>query len=134
MARLLIAYVFAIATFGVVDLSWIVLIAEPMYRAALQDLLLPSARIAPAVAFYLMFPAGLLAFAIAPALRLNSARHALIHGGVFGLMTYGTYDLTNFATLRNWTLELTVIDIAYGAAVSALISFLCYRFIQRSFR
>ncbi len=131
MRRHVIAYVCALAAFGLIDLPWIVLVAEPMYRAALQEALLPSVRLAPAVAFYLLFPAGLVIFAIAPALRLRDARHALVHGGLFGLFAYATYDLTNFATLRNWTLEITMIDIVYGAVISGVVSIFSYLVASR---
>jgi uncharacterized membrane protein len=61
-----------------------------------------------------------------PALRSGSAGTALIYGALLGLFTYATYDLTNFATLRNWTLKITVIDVVYGAVVVGVVALLVY--------
>jgi uncharacterized membrane protein len=122
MPNLLMAYVFALVVFGFIDLVWISLVVEPMYRQALGDMLEPTIRLAPAIAFYLMFPAGLAIFAVAPALKSGSLWTAMAYGALFGFFTYATYDLTNFAVLKNWTLQITVSDIVYGAAMGALVS------------
>ena len=80
----------------------------------------------PALAFYLLYPVGLVVFAIAPALKSGSLVDALLLGVLLGGITYATYDLTNFATLRNWTLQLTVIDILYGCIVAGGVAGLSY--------
>lgn len=122
MVSLLTAYASALIIFAAVDIAWIMAVAEPMFRAALGQSLVAEVRLAPAILFYLMYPAGLVMFAVAPALRSESVGHALAAGAMLGAFAYGTYDLTNFATLRDWTLSITVLDIAYGAVVTALVS------------
>lgn len=116
----LAGYVAALVVFAVVDGAWLYFMGSQLYKPVLGDILAPDVRLAPALAFYLLFPVGLSIFAIDPAIKAGSIGTALFYGALFGLFTYATYDLTNFATLRNWTLQLTLIDIAYGAVLSAV--------------
>lgn len=120
------AYVASLIVFGVLDAIWLTTMTSRLYRPALGDILLPDLRVAPAVIFYFLFPIGLVVFAAMPAVYDGSAATALGHGALFGLIAYGTYDLTNYATLRNWTLKVTLIDLAYGTMVAALTSFAAY--------
>jgi uncharacterized membrane protein len=76
----------------------------------------------PAIAFYLLFVVGLVFFVIAPALTKGSWVHALLAGALFGLIAYATYDLTNLATLTDWPLLLTLVDLAWGAVLAASVS------------
>lgn len=122
----LIAYTAALVVFGVIDILWLTLVGAKLFRDTLGDVLAQDVRMAPAVAFYLLYPLGVVFFAIAPALRDASVMTALINGAMFGLMTYATYDLTNYATVRNWTLNLTIIDLSYGAALTAVTALLGY--------
>jgi uncharacterized membrane protein len=114
------AYLGALLVFGAIDAAWLYVMGSQLYKPVLGDILAPNVRVGPAVAFYLLFPLGVTIFAIEPAIRSGSVTTALVYGALFGLFTYATYDLTNFATLRNWTLQITLIDIAYGAAVAGL--------------
>ncbi|HUN97231.1 MAG TPA: DUF2177 family protein [Bradyrhizobium sp.] len=116
----LIGYIAALLSFGVVDALWLRSMGPILYQPTLGDILLTEVRLIPAVAFYLLYPIGLVMFAVLPAVKSNSIVSAATSGLVFGAIAYATYDLTNFATLRNWTLQLTVLDIIYGAAVSGL--------------
>ena len=125
-----VAYFAALVPFGVIDAIWLSLMGPALYKPTLGDVLLPEIRLGPAIAFYLIFPIGLVVFAVLPGLRSGSILTALALGMLFGAMAYATYDLTNFATLRNWTLQLTVLDIAYGAiasGIAALVSVLVLR-------
>ena len=122
----LIAYVASLILFGVLDAIWLTTMTSRLYRPALGDILLRDLRVAPAVIFYFLFPTGLVVFAAMPAVYGGSAATALGHGALFGLIAYGTYDLTNYATLRNWTLKVTLIDLAYGMIVAALTSLAAY--------
>lgn len=97
-------------------------IGARLYKQTLGDILLPSVNIAPAIAFYLLYPLGLVYFAVIPSLKSGSSSDALINGALFGLFAYATYELTNYATLRNWTLQITVVDIAYGAIASGAVA------------
>jgi uncharacterized membrane protein len=130
--QIVAAYFVALIVFVIVDAIWLSVMANALYRPILGDILLPSLRAAPAIMFYLIFPVGIVAFAAMPAVKSGSLSTALLYGFLFGAITYSTYDLTNYATLRNWTLQLTLIDIAYGAVstgLSALAGTLAARLI-----
>jgi uncharacterized membrane protein len=116
----LVAYLAALVVFGVIDAGWLTTMGNLIYRPLLGELLAPTVRIAPAIAFYLLYPVGITVFAVLPAIRSGSLSTALILGLLFGAIAYGTYDLTNQATLRVWPLQITLIDIAYGAVASGL--------------
>jgi uncharacterized membrane protein len=79
-----------------------------------------------AIVFYLLFIVGLVVFVIAPALEKKSWLAALCMGAFFGLVTYATYDLTNLATIKNWPLLVTVIDLTWGMALSGSVSTIVY--------
>src|SRR5262249_15830534 len=122
----IVCYLATLGVFGVLDGLWLWSMSSRVYRPVLGDILLADLRLAPAVVFYLVYPAGLTFFAVSPALRSNDWSMALLHGAVFGAIAYSTYDLTNYATLRNWTFQITLIDIAYGAAVASIASLAGY--------
>ena len=122
----LVAYVSTLLVFGAIDALWLSQTGPALYRPVLGDILAQNVRIAPAVVFYLLYPIGLVVFVVLPALRNESAATALGYGVLLGLMAYATYDLTNYATLRNWTFSITAIDMAYGAFVSGVASVAAY--------
>ncbi|MBM3543543.1 MAG: DUF2177 family protein [Alphaproteobacteria bacterium] len=126
MLTYLAAYAIALVLFVALDIIWLMTMGASLYRATLGDILLPTVKIAPAIVFYLMFPIGIIVFAVAPALRAGSPLPALLYGALFGLLAYATYDLTNHATLKNWTLKITAIDIVYGAVVVGAVSTLTF--------
>ncbi len=108
------------------DALWLGTMAKRLYRPTLGDIMLPGVNLPPAIAFYLLYPAGVILFAVVPALRMGSPVAAIVYGALLGLFAYATYDLSNYATLRNWTLGLTLIDIAWGMALSALAATVGY--------
>jgi uncharacterized membrane protein len=116
----ILAYVVALIVFGAVDVAWLVVMGNRLYKPTLDDILLPAVRPWPAIVFYLIFPIGITVFAVLPGLRGGGLAMTLGLGLLLGAIAYATYDLTNFATIRNWTFQLTLIDIAYGALVTAL--------------
>lgn len=116
----LVAYIAALIVFGIVDAAWLSIMGAMLYRPVLGDILLTNVRLAPAIVFYFLYPVGLVVFAVLPALRAETVMHALALGALFGAIAYATYDLTNLATVRNWTAQIAIIDIVYGAAVSGL--------------
>lgn len=122
----LFGYGLALAVFVAADMVWLGTMAPRFYRPTLGDIAISGVNLPPAILFYAMYPIGLLIFAIQPALKSGSMSTASIYGALFGFFTYATYDLTNQATLRNWTVQLTLIDVAWGTilgAISASISF-----------
>jgi uncharacterized membrane protein len=121
------AYLTVLAIFAVIDTLWLGTMASKIYRPLLGDILVQDFRVVPAVVFYAFYAAGLVIFAVAPALKSGQWTTALLWGALFGLFAYGTYDLTNYATLRNWGLRITVIDMAWGTFVSGVASVLAYQ-------
>jgi uncharacterized membrane protein len=118
--QIVAAYIVVLVVFGAVDATWLGTMGNRLYRPQLGDILLADLKVAPAIAFYALYPVGIVAFAVMPALRSGTVSTAVVYGLLFGAIAYGTYDLTNFATLRNWTLQITLIDMIYGAIATAL--------------
>ena len=115
-----VAYVAVLIVFGMIDAVWLTTMGPLLYRPALGDILAQNLRVVPAIAFYLMYPIGIMVFAVLPGLRAQSPLAAAALALLFGALAYATYDLTNYATLRNWTLQITVVDIGYGALASSI--------------
>jgi uncharacterized membrane protein len=118
MLRYGVTYVATLVIFAAIDAVWLGLVSASMYRQTLGDILLDKFRVGPALAFYFLNIVGLMVFAVPSTPMPKSWRHALIFGALYGVFTYATYDLTSYATLRAWTLRLTLTDIAWGAFVS----------------
>jgi uncharacterized membrane protein len=116
----------SLAVFFVIDMIWLVLVAKNFYSKHLGFLMKPDVNWTAAVIFYLLFIAGLVTFVISPAVQKQSWVHAILFGGLFGLITYATYDLTNLATLKDWPLIVTLVDLAWGMVLSASVSVLTY--------
>jgi uncharacterized membrane protein len=126
-----VSYLVALATFVAVDMAWLGTMASRFYKPALGDIAIAGVNLPPAVVFYLVYPVGLVIFAIEPALRAGSWLNAAVYGALFGFFTYATYDLTNQATLRNWTSSLTVVDVVWGTFLGALTSAVTFWVISR---
>ena len=120
MQKHLIAYAGAAITMIAIDLVWLGVIAKPLYQQGLGHLLADEPRIGVAVWFYAAYPIGLVLFAIAPQEAAKSWTKTAGWAALFGAFAYGTYDLTNLATLTDWPMGLALIDMAWGTAVSAV--------------
>ncbi len=118
MKRQLLAYAVALLTLLALDLLWIGVWMPQQYQDWIGGLLLTEPRLLPAVLFYLLYALGLLVFAVQPGLAANSLRRTLVHAALLGAVAYGTYDLSNYATLRGWPLTLTCIDMLWGVCLS----------------
>lgn len=117
-----VRYAVAAALFVVVDLIWLLGVANALYAELLGDLLAEDARPWAAVAFYLLFVAGLVFFVVQPAERHERpVRRAALTGAFFGLVTYATWDLTNLAVLADWPLAVVPIDLAWGSVLGATV-------------
>lgn len=114
------AYVGALIVFCVLDYIWLTIVAKDFYQMQMGDLMALQVKMLPAVTFYLLYLVGLVVFAISPALREQSWVVAGSLGLLLGLIAYASYDLTNMATLKEWSISLTLVDIAWGACVSAI--------------
>jgi len=122
------AYGAALLVFFLADMVWLGTMVSRLYRPVLGDLLLSEVNMPAAIIFYLLYPVGLVIFAIVPAIRSDNITTAFLLGALFGFFTYGTYDLTNHATVRNWSTTLTIADMAWGTFLGG-ISAACAQWI-----
>ena len=127
----LIAYVSALVVFVAVDMLWLGTMSGRFYKPIMGDILAPQFNMAAAGAFYLLYPIGLVIFAINPALKAGAVSTALIYGALFGFFTYATYDLTNQVALRNWSSLLTVVDVAWGSFLGAVTAASAFWIVSR---
>jgi len=123
-------FLIAFPVFFAIDMVWLGLIAKNFYASQLGLLMTSNINWLAAVLFYLLFIAGLVHFVITPAFAQASWSQALVFGAFFGLVTYATYDLTNLATLKNWPLAMTIVDLLWGATLAASVSIITY-FVAR---
>lgn len=122
----LVAYIAAAAGFLLLDFLWLGFVAKGFYRQEIGALLLDKFNMAAAIGFYLVFVVGVVIFAVLPALQAGSWKTALLYGALFGFFTYATYDMTNLATLKGWSLSVTFVDIAWGTLLTGTASLLGY--------
>jgi uncharacterized membrane protein len=120
MKTMITAYLATGVAFLTVDAIWLSTMADMLYRPLLGDKLAPQFYLAPAIFFYLTYVAGIVFFAVLPALGKGGLCRAVLNGAVLGLVAYGTYDLTNQATLKDWPLAITLADLLWGALVTAV--------------
>ena len=116
-------YLATLVTFLVIDMIWLGLIARGFYAKHIGFLLSAKPIWSAAILFYLLFVAGVLVFVVLPGLNANSARRVLLLGAFFGLVTYGTYDLTNLALVKDWPWIVTAVDMCWGAILAAIVSY-----------
>jgi uncharacterized membrane protein len=115
-------YFSTLLVFFAVDMVWLGLVARTFYGKYLGYLMAPSVNWPAAILFYLLFIVGILVFVVLPGLQSGSLRDTLLRAALFGLITYATYDLTNLATLRDWPVLLTVVDMLWGTVLSVSVS------------
>ncbi|MCQ4633754.1 DUF2177 family protein [Shinella sp. CPCC 100929] len=120
MKTLIIAYFAAGFVFLIVDAIWLGTMANVLYRPLLADKLETQFKLVPAICFYVIYIAGIVFFAVIPALEGGGLPKAALNGAVLGLVAYATYDLTNQATLKDWPLAVTLADLPWGAFVTAV--------------
>lgn len=114
----LTAYIGTLVFFLAADLVWLGLLMTGQYQTWIGPLMREQPLLLPAAAFYLLYPVGLVVFAVRPGLEKQGWIHSAALGAFFGLLAYGTYDLSNLATLKGWPLQLTLVDMAWGTALS----------------
>ena len=119
-------YAASLVGFFAIDIVWLAVVAHGFYRKHLGFLLADQPNWWAAIPFYLLFVAGMVVFVIAPSLQAGSIWRALLLGAFFGLVTYATYDLTNHATVKNWPWIVTVVDLCWGAVLSASVCCIGY--------
>jgi len=119
-------YIIAFIAFIVIDGIWLLFISKNLYQSEIGHLMADKAKLIPAIIFYLIFLVGLVYFVINPAIVSKDIVKLLFSAALFGLITYATYDLTNLATLKNWPIKITIIDLIWGTSLSTLVSYITY--------
>lgn len=120
MIKYLAAYVGTAAVMVALDMLWLRLIAKTIYQQGIGHLMADQPRMVVAALFYAVYAAGIIVFAVVPQAGESTWGKTLTMAALFGFFAYATYDLTNLATLRDWPVGLTLIDIAWGTCVSAI--------------
>ncbi len=119
MTRYLVTYAATLVAFLAIDFVWLGFVAKNFYKDQLGHMMLERPLLGIALVFYLLYALGIVVFAVTPGLREGSWRTAALMGGLLGLVAYGTYDLTNFATLKTWPVAMTFVDMAWGMVLTA---------------
>ena len=119
MTKYLVAYAAALVSMVLIDLLWIGVIAKPLYQRGIGHLMAENPRFIVAGLFYALFVVGLVIFVVAPGGQTSSWQSTVLRGALFGFFTYATYDLTNLSTLKDWPIGMSLLDMAWGASVSA---------------
>lgn len=126
MAYYLKLYSATLAAFFIIDMIWLGLVARTFYRKHLDFLLASDTNWIAALVFYLLFILGILVFVVVPGLEDDSLKTTLLRAALFGLITYATYDLTNLATVKDWPVLVTVVDLAWGTVLSVSVSLVSF--------
>ena len=119
-------YVVALFTFLMIDGLWLTVVAKNFYAKYLGYLMSKTPNLAAAGIFYLIYIFTLVVLVISPALQKQSLSSAILTGALFGLCAYATYDLTNLATIRDWPLLVTIVDLVWGTFVTAAVAGISY--------
>ena len=123
-------YFIALPIFLAIDMVWLTLISKNFYARQIGFLMKTNINWVAVIIFYLLFVVGLALFVIMPALGKNSWIYAMLLGALFGLISYATYDLTNLATLKDWPVLITIVDLIWGAVLSGSVSVITYLIIK----
>ena len=123
-------YFVALIIFFAVDMLWLVFVARGFYAKHLDFIMADKVKWVAAILFYLLFIGGVVFFVISPAIEKQSLMYAIFAGMLFGFMTYATYDLTNLATLKDWPLIVTVVDMVWGTALGGIVSTITYLILR----
>src|SRR5210317_676600 len=115
-------YGLRVPVFFLIDLIWLGVVAKGFYQKNLNYILSPNVNWTAAIIFSLIYIAGILIFAVLPAVAKDSLRHAAVWGALFGFFTYATYDLTNLALLRDWPLNIVFVDILWGVVLCSVVA------------
>ncbi|MBO6890932.1 MAG: DUF2177 family protein [Roseibium sp.] len=120
MTQYLVAYAFTALVFLGIDFVWLSKVAKTFYFDRIGEHLRDSPLMGAAAAFYALYVVGILIFAVLPGLRNDSVATALMYGALFGFFCYATYDVTNYATLRDWPLSVLIVDVIWGTALTGV--------------
>jgi uncharacterized membrane protein len=127
ITKYLLAYISTGIAFALIDSVWLRTMYTRLYKPEIGNMMMENGfRLGPAIAFYLMYIAGMLIFAVGPAMANGRWQTALVQGALLGFFCYMTYDLTNMATLKSWSMKVTVLDMIWGTVLTASASLAGY--------
>ncbi|MBN2015942.1 DUF2177 family protein [Candidatus Dojkabacteria bacterium] len=124
--RYFLLYLSTLAIHISIDLVWLGIISKGFYAKHLSDFLQARINWLAVLFLYIFYVLGILIFAVQPAIEKNSLSIAILFGVLFGFFTYMTYDLTNLATLKDWPIEVVVLDVLWGMILSGTVTCLSY--------
>jgi uncharacterized membrane protein len=122
----IIAYISGLVAFLVIDFIWLKYVALSFYRGQIGHLMLDKPNLGIALLFYLVYVVGVVVLAVNPALEKGQWTTAVLYGGLLGLVAYGTYDITNLATLKTWPSIVSIIDMIWGTILTASVATIAY--------
>jgi uncharacterized membrane protein len=123
MKEFFISFFSTLASFLIIDGAWLFIMSKRFYSVHLAPLMSQTPNLIPVIIFYLIYAAGLAFLILAPAVKNNTALlQVFIMGAVFGLVAYGTYDLTNQATLKDWPVIVTIVDLIWGTLLTGVVA------------
>lgn len=131
MMQVIKTFLVTFVVFMLIDLVWLGFIARKLYTKYLGYIMKKDVNWPVAIAFYIIFIIGLLFFVLYPAMGKDSWTYALLVGMLYGFVTYSTYDLTNLSTLKDWPVQITIIDLIWGSTLSGLTSVISYFILNR---
>jgi uncharacterized membrane protein len=131
MVRYFLTWLAVTATFLIIDIIWLAYVAKDFYQKHLGGMLREEFLMGVAALFYVFYTLCVVILVVSPAVKAQSPLQALLLGALLGLCAYGTYDFTNLATLKGWPVIVTVVDLAWGTAITAIISVVGYFVMSR---
>ena len=126
-----VAYVSTAIVFLGIDALWLGRVATTYFRGWIGNMMLEQPNFAAAAVFYLVYVAGVVYFAVMPALNGGGWTQAAIAGAILGFIAYGTYDMTNLATLKNWPIIMTVVDMSWGTILTSFAAVMGFFITQK---
>jgi uncharacterized membrane protein len=131
MKSYLTAYAVALIAFLILDGLWLGVVAKSFYANHLDGLLRKNFLLAPAIGFYAIYTAGLVFLAVRPHQADVSLISVALYGALVGFLAYGTYDMTNLATLEGWPITVSVVDMIWGTVMSAVVASVSAMFLRQ---
>jgi uncharacterized membrane protein len=131
MTKPIIAYLATLIAFLAIDMVWLTWLARATYVAEMGDLIRKQPNLVAAMAFYLLYAAGLTYFAVLPGFKSGSALQGLLLGAALGLVAYGTYDLTNLSVMNGFGVKIALIDLLWGTFLSGITAMLVVASLQK---
>ena len=125
-SKILIIYVASLIGFLIIDFIWLAITNSRLYKPAIGHLMSDTVNFVPALLFYVFYVVGVVILAVLPGLEAESLVKTLTYAAVLGFVAYGTYDFTNFATLKDWPLHIVIIDVIWGTSVTAMTGLIGY--------